>query len=499
MNDNLKGNVYELFRQRSGKGGCFIRLPDGTDAYSYEDLDRRSGQYAAKLASMGLTPGERVIVQVEKSAECLFIYFGCLRAGLVYLPLNTAYQPAELEYFVGDAEPALIICDPSSRELFEGLTKRPVLTLDANGVGTVNHAPDETELPVIARNSDDTAVILYTSGTTGQPKGAMITHGNLATNGLALIDAWQWQDGDVMLHALPIFHIHGLFVATNVAVLNASPIILLPRFDPAEIIRLLPDATVYMGVPTNYTRLLAQQEFGQACCRNMRLFTSGSAPLLTQTFHEFQNRTGHTIVERYGMTETGMNTSNPLDGERKPGTVGPALPGVQLRIVDDEDEPAKTGVPGNLLIKGPNVFKGYWRKPEKTAEEFDAAGYFKTGDVASIDEDGYVSIVGRNKDLIITGGLNVYPKEIETIIDELPGVLESAVIGVPHDDFGEAVTAVIVPEADATITGEEIIAHLKSRVANFKVAKSVHFVSELPRNTMGKVQKNVLRDEFKGR
>jgi malonyl-CoA/methylmalonyl-CoA synthetase len=298
MTDNSQGNVYELFRQRSISGECFIRLPDGTDAYSYADLDRKSGQYAARFANLGLVPGERVIVQVEKSAECLFIYFGCLRAGLIYLPLNSAYQPAELAYFVTDAEPALIVCDPSSRELFEALTESPVLTLDDTGVGTVNHAPDEHELPVVHRDDDDIAVILYTSGTTGQPKGAMITHRNLATNGLALIDAWQWQKGDIMLHSLPIFHIHVLFVATNVAVLNASPIIFLPRFDAAEIVRLLPHATVYMGVPTNYTRLLAHQGFGEACCRNMRLFTSGSAPLLTQTFREFVERTGHTIVHR---------------------------------------------------------------------------------------------------------------------------------------------------------------------------------------------------------
>jgi malonyl-CoA/methylmalonyl-CoA synthetase len=324
----------------------------------------------------------------------------------------------------------------------------------------------------------------------------MISHGNLAANGIALHKAWGWEDDDVMLHALPIFHIHGLFVATHLAVLNASPIIFLPKFDPAEVIRLLPAATVYMGVPTNYTRLLANPDLSIETCHNMRLFTSGSAPLLPQTFTEFKSRTGHTIVERYGMTETGMNTSNPLTGTRKPGTVGLPLPGVSCKVVDDDENEVAADETGNLLVKGKNVFQGYWQLPEKTKEEFTRDGYFKTGDLASCDSEGYISIVGRDKDMIITGGLNVYPREIEKIIDELPGVEESAVIGLADSDFGEAVSAVIVRSPGAEIDEQVIVQHLKATVANFKVAKKIFFVEALPRNTMGKVQKNILREKF---
>lgn len=489
-------NFYGLLAERFSHGTTFIRDPDGRSRYSYADLEQRSAAYAAKFVALGLAKGDRVIVQVEKSAECLFVYFGCLRAGLIYLPLNTAYLRHEVEYFVGNAEPALIVCDPERRDLFREIAACPVLTLDSSGHGSI---ADELPAPVfdtVACSGTDTAVILYTSGTTGQPKGAMITHGNLAANGLALYEAWGWTEGDVMLHALPIFHIHGLFVATHLAVMNASPIVFMPRFDPDEVIRLLPEATVYMGVPTNYTRLLAKPGLDRTACRNMRLFTSGSAPLLVSTFDEFRERTGHTIVERYGMTETGMNASNPLNGQRKPGTVGPPLPGVSAKLVDDEGAPVETGQTGNLRIRGNNVFKGYWRMPDKTAEEFDPEGYFKTGDQASMDDDGYISIVGRSKDMVITGGLNVYPKEVELVIDQMSGVTESAVIGVPHPDFGEAVTAVVVRDADSTVTEAAIIAHLKTSLANFKVAKRVHFVDELPRNTMGKVQKKILRDRF---
>ncbi len=495
---NTNANLWHLIQGRIASAGCFIRSTDGADLFSYADLDRRSGQWAAVFRDLGLQPGDRVIAQVEKSAECLFMYFACLRAGLIYVPLNPAYQQHEVLYFMNDADPALVICDPAKTPLFESAARCPVLTLDQHGGGSssalLTEANDDPDIEI--RTADDVAVILYTSGTTGKPKGAMISHGNLASNGLALLAAWGWQPDDILLHALPIFHIHGLFVATHLAVLNGSPILFLPKFDPDTIIRLLPSATVYMGVPTNYTRLLDRPALTRAVAANMRLFTSGSAPLLVNTFEEFRSRTGHTILERYGMTETGMNTSNPLDGARKAGTVGPPLAGVSIRILDDQGQAVAVGVPGNLQVRGSNVFKGYWRLPEKTAEEFAADQWFRTGDVASLDQDGYVSIVGRNKDMIISGGLNVYPKEIESVIDALPGVLESAVIGLPHPDFGEAVTAVVVREPGATLAEEDVIRHLKTTLANFKVAKRVHFVGELPRNTMGKVQKNLLRDQF---
>jgi malonyl-CoA/methylmalonyl-CoA synthetase len=444
---------------------------------------------------MGINPGDRVIVQVEKSATNLMVYFACLRAGFIYVPLNTAYQQHEIDHFVADADPALVICDPSNEHLYRESGRCPVLTLDGDGQG-LGSAPVPNAYDIVVTSSDDVAVILYTSGTTGKPKGAMITHGNLTANGLCLLETWCWQPGDVLLHALPVFHIHGLFVATHLAVLNNSPMLFLPKFDPARVIEAMPKATVYMGVPTNYTRLLANPSFTAETCRNMRLFTSGSAPLREQTFEEFRARTGHTIVERYGMTETGMNTSNPVAGLRKPGTVGPPLPGVATRIVDASGNEVPAGTTGDLLVRGANVFKGYWRNPVKTAEEFDADGFFRTGDLALVDEDGYISIVGRNKDLIITGGLNVYPKEIESVIDQIPGVIESAVIGLPDADFGEAVTAVVVPDDNALLDETAIITHLKATLANFKVAKHVFFVAELPRNTMGKVQKNLLRDQF---
>ncbi|MBD3647208.1 MAG: malonyl-CoA synthase [Pseudomonadales bacterium] len=491
-------NVYEHFRRAFQDGGTFIRSAIGDDLYSYGDLDELSGRYASLFRSLGLNPGDRVIVQIDKCPEALMIYFGCLRAGLVYLPLNTAYREHELEYFIEDAEPSLIVCAPESEDFFMDNSEAEVRTLDSQGKGsvTVGLAASDSAFEPTECAADDTAVILYTSGTTGRPKGAMITHGNLLSNATTLHRAWGWCADDVMLHALPIFHIHGLFVATHLPVLNASPIIFLDHFDPATVIELLPEATVYMGVPTNYTRLLTNPNLNRDICRNMRLFTSGSAPLLAQTFHEFHERTGHTIVERYGMTETGMNTSNPLGGPRKPGTVGPPLEGVDIRIVDDENTEVKTGEPGNLLVKGDNVFKGYWRMPGKTNEEFTADGFFKTGDMASIDDDGYVSIVGRSKDMIISGGLNVYPKEVEIVINEIAGVKESAVIGIPDEDFGELVTAIVVPEDSGQVTEKAIISYLKNNLANFKVAKRVHFVEELPRNTMGKVQKNLLRENF---
>ena len=491
-------NIYTLFKDRTAGAGSFLLSPEREELCSYEQLHERAGRLARGMYESGIRPGDRVLVQVAKSPEALFLYFACLRLGAIYLPLNTAYLDDELTFFVGDAEPSLIVCDPERQSLFEGIQgNHLVLTLDAEGNGSLaSLLSTDGELDICDRSDDDTAVILYTSGTTGRPKGAMISHGNLAANGLTLHKVWQWQAGDIMLHALPIFHIHGLFVATHLPVLNHSPIILLPGFDPQQVISLLPHARVYMGVPTNYTRLLATGRLNPDICRNMRLFISGSAPLSEQTFNDFRDATGHEILERYGMTETGMNTSNPPGGIRKPATVGPPLPGVTVRILDDSGAPVNTGSPGNLEVRGDNVFKGYWRLPDKTRQEFTSDGFFKTGDLATEDKDGYISIVGRNKDMIISGGLNVYPREIEAAIDRLPGILESAVIGLPDDDFGEGVCAVIVPEAGVNLEEEAIIGELKSQLANFKIPKQVHFIADLPRNTMGKVQKNVLREMF---
>jgi malonyl-CoA/methylmalonyl-CoA synthetase len=455
------------------------------------------------LASLNLPKDSRIAVQVEKSPEALMLYLATIRAGYVYVPLNTAYRTAEIEYFIENAEPAMVICSPNNfgwvSQIAFKMGTRHVFTLGEQRDGSLleraSHHPDGFE--TVERKADDLAAILYTSGTTGRSKGAMLTHDNLASNAKVLHDYWQWQKGDVLLHALPLFHVHGLFVASHGALLNGSKMILLPKFDAAEVMRHLPRATVFMGVPTYYVRLLAEPAFDKDACANMRLFVSGSAPLLLDTFNEFTRRTGHTILERYGMSETTMLVSNPYDGERIGGTVGLPLPGVSARVVKSDGTPCAVGEIGDIQVKGPNVFKGYWRMPEKTAEEFTSDGYFKTGDVGRFDARGYLSIVGRSKDLIISGGYNVYPKEIESFIDELDGVVESAVIGVPHPDFGEAVTAVVVVKPDAIVAEGDVIGTLKNKIANFKVPKRVHFVQDLPRNTMGKVQKNVLRDLFK--
>lgn len=475
---------------------------------SWRDLDAGVARLAQLLAGLGLEAGARVAVQVEKSPEALLLYLATLRAGYVYLPLNTAYREAEIGYFLGDAEPGVVVCDPAAQDWVRPLARKAgsrwLFTLDARGRGTLMDAarPLPTHFDTVDRSEEDLAAILYTSGTTGRSKGAMLTHGNLASNADVLKTAWQWRPGDVLLHALPIFHVHGLFVACHGALLNGSKMIWLPKFDPAEVVKRLPFATVFMGVPTMYVRLLADPALDRELCGSMRLFISGSAPLLMETFNAFRERTGHTILERYGMSETVMLTSNPYDEPRLGGTVGRPLPGVSVRIVDDAGAPCPTGAIGHIQVKGPNVFKGYWRMPDKTREEFTADGYFRTGDVGRFgSEDGsvppdYVSIVGRSKDLIITGGYNVYPKEIESFIDEMAGVAESAVIGVPHPEFGEAVTAVVVPRPGARLAEEAIIAELKTRIANYKVPKRVHVVEELPRNTMGKVQKNLLRQRF---
>ncbi len=489
-------NTYTCFTQ------CFLKTPeqlfleaDSGENFSYADVDRETARYANFLVGLGLQRGDRVAVQVEKSPQAVFIYLACLRAGLCYLPLNNAYQQGEVRYFLGDAEPAAAICSPQNQAWFTGLCKEAkvpnVFTLDENGIGTFadRSSASPAQFATVSSSPDDLAVIIYTSGTTGRSKGAMVTHGNLTSNAQVLCDAWRITSADTLIHALPIFHIHGLFVALNTILLSGAKLIFQRKFDAHAVLAALPRATMLMGVPTFYTRLLAEAGFTRAACKSMRLFVSGSAPLLLDTFNEFRTRTGHTILERYGMSEAGMICSNPYEGERRGGTVGKPLPGVSLRIAGGD-----TGV---IEIKGANVFSGYWRMPEKTQEEFTDDGYFKTGDIGAIDRDGYVSIVGRAKDLIISGGFNVYPKEIELLIDEIPGVAESAVIGLPHPDFGEAVTAVIVRNKDgATLSEAEVIAKVKTQLANFKVPKRVYFVDELPRNTMGKVQKNVLRTQF---
>ncbi|AMP13244.1 malonate--CoA ligase [Collimonas pratensis] len=507
----MTANLYALFASHfpADKTACCIETHDG-QYYTWGDVERASARIANLFSSLGLPPGARIAVQVEKSPEALILYLATLRAGFVYLPLNTAYRSAEIEYFIGDAEPAVFICSPKNfgwvaQIAFKAGTQH-LFTLDEISSGNQGrnsgsllaramHFPDHFE--TVENQADDLAVILYTSGTTGRSKGAMLSHGNIASNAKVLRQYWHWQAGDVLLHALPLFHIHGLLVAANGALLNGSKMIFLPKFDAAEVCRQLPRSTIFMGVPTYYVRLLADQEFNAHACRNIRLFVSGSAPLLADTFAEFVARSGHTILERYGMSETAMLTSNPYDRERRGGTVGHPLPGVSLRLAgNDGSSVSGAGEIGDIQVKGPNVFQGYWRMPEKTAEEFTADGYFKTGDVGKFDSEGYLAIVGRSKDLIISGGYNVYPKEIESVLDDIDGVLESAVIGIPHADFGEAVTAVIVKRPDAKLTTADVIALMKTSIANFKVPKQVFFADELPRNTMGKVQKNLLREHY---
>ena len=479
--------------------------------YSWRDLDRATAMMANLLQSLDIPDGSRVAVQVEKSVEAMVLYLATLRAGYVFLPLNTAYQSAEIEYFIGNAEPAVVVCTPGnfgwvSKIAFTAGTKH-VFTLGDDRTGSLLeravHCSDRHTPAVKA--DDDLAAILYTSGTTGRSKGAMLSHGNMRSNAVMLKDYWGWRPGDVLIHALPIFHVHGLFVAIHAALLNGSKMIWLGKFDPRVVIEKMPQATVFMGVPTLYVRMLAEPALTREAARHMRLFIAGSAPLLIETFTEWQRRTGHTILERYGMSETIMLTSNPYaadarygnQSERRGGTVGFPLPGVGLRVRGDDGAELPVGEIGGIQVKGPNVFSGYWRMPEKTAEEFTADGWFKTGDVGKVDERGYVTIVGRSKDLIISGGYNVYPAEIEGYINELPGVAESALVGVPHPDFGEVGVAVVIARPGATVQPEAVIADLKARLANFKIPKRCFVVAELPRNTMGKVQKNLLRDQYK--
>lgn len=499
----MNNNLYALFAANFPADGasCCIETHDGLQ-YSWDDIERASAKFANLMHSLQLPHQSRVAVQVEKSPEALILYLAVIRAGFTYVPLNTAYRDAEVAYFLNDAQPALVVCSPAhfswvSKIAFSAGTGH-VFTLDERRQGSLlqRAALQSDQFETVDVSQDDLAALLYTSGTTGRSKGAMLTHQNLASNAVVLKTFWQWQPDDVLLHALPLFHIHGMFVACHGALLNGSKMIFLPKFDSAEVIRHLPRATVFMGVPTFYVRLLADPAFGNEVCKTIRLFISGSAPMLIDTFTQFQQRTGATILERYGMSETAMLTSNPYDGARVGGSVGMPLPGVTLRITNEQGEPCAANEIGAIQVKGSNVFKGYWRMPEKTAQEFTEDGFFITGDVGCFDSTGYLTIVGRSKDLIISGGYNIYPKELESFIDELSGVSESAVIGVPHPDFGEAVVAVVVLKKNAGLTEAELIAAMKAKIANFKVPKRVHFVDELPRNAMSKVQKNLLRERF---
>jgi len=499
----MSNTLYDaLFLRHETSDRPFLILRDGREI-SYRAFLSLAARIANALGEKGLKTGDRVAVQVKKSPEALALYAACVKAGLIFLPLNTAYTAPEVEYFVSDAEARLLVCDEGNRPALEPVAeaaKAAIMTLNGDGTGSLTDlaAKMPPEGKAAPRQADDLAAFLYTSGTTGRSKGAMLTQDNLLSNAEALVDYWRFTASDVLLHALPIFHTHGLFVATNVILLAGGSMIFLPGVIMEDIISSLPRATTMMGVPTYYTRLLAEPRFTRELVGHMRLFVSGSAPLLAETHREFEERTGHRILERYGMTETNMNTSNPYDGERRAGTVGFPLPGVELRIADAETgEIVPQGGVGIIEVKGRNVFKGYWKMPEKTAAEFRPDGFFITGDVATIDADGYVSIVGRAKDLIISGGYNIYPKEIELLIDELPGVAESAVFGVKHPDFGEGVVAAVVAKPGTAPSEEEVVAALSGKLARFKQPKRVFVIDELPRNTMGKVQKNVLRQRYR--
>lgn len=500
---SASGNFYAALEAKARATGAGPAIaPPGGAALSYAGLADDVARMARALERLGVKAGDRVTAQVDKSIPNVCLYLATLKTGAIFNPLNTAYTAAELDYFVGDAEPALVVMPESKlAQMAKRAAGVAYASMEADGTGSLLEAArgQSADYATRERDTDDIAALLYTSGTTGRSKGAMITHGNLSSNAHALHKIWDFKPGDVLLHALPIFHVHGLFVALHTAMLNGSRMLWLDKFDLAEVLRLLPEATVMMGVPTFYTRLLAQPEFGTAMCRNMRLFVSGSAPLLAETHREFEARTGQRILERYGMTEAGMITSNPcVGGERVAGTVGYALPDVSLRVVDENQRVLGAGEVGVLEVKGPNVFKGYWRNPEKTREDFREDGYFITGDMATMAADGRVTIVGRAKDLIITGGFNVYPKEVEGEINSLPGVAESAVVGVPHPDFGEGIVAVLTPLPGQALPSEdEVLKSLSTRLAKFKLPKRVFAVDALPRNAMGKVQKNELSARYR--
>ncbi len=496
-------NFYQAFAEQIAAQAKKCLLITNQDIeYSYADIDQESARLANYLGKLGACVGDRISVQVEKSPQAVCLYLACLRAGFVFHPLNPAYQASELDYFLNNAEPSVVICDSdkldSLRPIVDAANISHLLTLNADGTGGLidESRASSAEFVCVDREADDMAALLYSSGTTGTPKGIVLTHRNLASNAQALVEAWGFSREDRLLHALPIFHVHGLFVGLGCVLMSGASMRWLPSFSSTSAVKYLPECTVLMGVPTYYTRLLADPTFTRDVTDNIRLFVSGSAPLLEETFAQFEQRTEQRILERYGMTETNMNCSNPLIGERRPGTVGPSLPGVEIRIVDENNTRVADGEIGNLQVRGPNVFKGYWKLPEKTAEDFTDDGYFNTGDKGKIDGQGYVAIVGRSKDVVITGGLNVYPKEVELVIDAIKGVKESAVIGVPHVDFGEAVVAIVVSESEGSVNELTIISHAKTLMANFKVPKKVVLVNELPRNAMGKVQKNLLRSEY---
>jgi len=495
-----------LKRGREAPLSLFAKLEDGR-RYTYGDVDEVTARFARRLVDLGVKPGERVAVQVDKSIEALMLYLATVRAGAIFLPLNTAYTANELDYFLGDASPSLFVCRPHMANALAPLAEKHGTRLETMGVWSsqdpdagsfFNDMPAEkTPFATIARAGDDLAAILYTSGTTGRSKGAMLSHDNLLSNSSVLVDFWGFTKDDVLLHALPIYHTHGLFVATNTIMLAGASLLFQSAFKVDSVLDALPEATAMMGVPTFYTRLLDDARFTREAARHMRLFVSGSAPLLAETHTAFEARTGHRILERYGMTETNMNTSNPYEGERCAGTVGFPLPGVEIRVCEPESGALLAdGEIGVVEVRGPNVFKGYWQMPEKTREEFRADGFFITGDLGMIDERGYLTIVGRGKDLIISGGFNIYPKELELLIDELPGVLESAVIGVPHKDFGEGVVAVVVAQKGGNLEEAALLDAMQDKIARFKQPKRYFIVDALPRNTMGKVQKNVLREKY---
>ncbi len=490
-----------LFGAHAGKDTAFLQLLDGT-TITHQDFLSTAAQIAHVATQLGLKPGDRVAAQIEKSPEALALYAACAQAGLVFLPLNTAYTVDELTYFIENSGASLIVCDSRSEEKLAPVGAQlgaKVETLNADGSGSLMEqaAAMPASFDTVDRDDDDLAAFLYTSGTTGRSKGAMLTQNNLLSNAQTLVKEWRFTSDDVLLHALPIFHTHGLFVATNVTLAAGSSIVFMPKFDLDEIIGRMPNATTMMGVPTFYTRLLDDDRFTKNLAAHMRLFVSGSAPLLAETHVQFAERTGHRILERYGMTETNMNTSNPYDGDRRAGTVGFPLPGVELQICDSDGNALAQGEIGEIEVRGPNVFKGYWQMPEKTAAELRENGFFITGDLGRIDEDGYVHIVGRNKDLIISGGYNIYPKEIELVLDDQSGVLESAVVGVPHPDFGETVLGVIVAEPGQTPDLDAMMEAVRGSLARFKHPRKLILLDELPRNTMGKVQKNILRDRYK--
>jgi malonyl-CoA/methylmalonyl-CoA synthetase len=510
----LNHNLFCALRNGfpSDMTACAVETDSGL-CYSWQDLDHASAMVANMLESLALPQGARIAVQVEKSVEAMVLYLAALRAGLVYVPFSAAYRSAEMAYFLQDAQPAVVVCQGAS---FGWMSKLAflagatyVFTLNDDRTGSLlqrsgRFSVDHVVAPV---NADDPAAIIYTSGTTGRSKGAMLTHGNLLSNAKVLQTYWDWQPGDVLIHALPIFHVHGLFVAIHGALLNGSKMLWLNKFDPTVVLQKLPKATVFMGVPTMYVRLLSEPDLNADMVHNMRLFISGSAPMLMETFNEWQRRTRHTVLERYGMSETVMLTSNPCkaaDGARRGGTAGRPLPGVQLRVCGDQGQDLPLGEVGGVQVTGTGVFKGYWNMPDKTAEEFTADGYFKTGDVGRLDSHGYLTLVGRSKDLIISGGYNVYPAEIEAAINAMAGVSECAVVGIPDADFGEVGVAVVVAKPEGSdgalgvIQAQSILSQLKSQLANFKIPKQCYLVPELPRNAMGKVLKNVLRAKYGG-